>query len=236
MDSHSSINSYPIDFNKFPLSKDVEFHEYIIGPNEYLFIPTGWFHWIFSEPYTFAITHVLPKNMEEKSDSFYRKMSKNLPFTGKKDSLPEFDMKLFLTTHKDTVVRGLVTNSTDSSPVDKLDGSEKSRVFDTIENIVNKDNIDHTHRYYMGMLSIEKLSVEMLIPYADINNIIVAHGYKATNIYIWLSLSKEIDSGLHYDGDDRILHVLSGRKRILLASPKYKHKLYVKTHSPISGF
>ena len=39
--TQSIINGYPIDFNEYPLAKDVPFQEYILDEQEYLYIPDG---------------------------------------------------------------------------------------------------------------------------------------------------------------------------------------------------
>ena len=51
----------------------------------------------------------------------------------------------------------------------------------------------------------------------------------------WFNFHKPVDSGLHCDGNDNILYVLTGKKKVLLAHPEYNQYAYI-SELPIIKF
>jgi hypothetical protein len=35
-----------IDYDRFPLMRQVDIYEVVLEPGEFLFIPVGWWHWV----------------------------------------------------------------------------------------------------------------------------------------------------------------------------------------------
>ena len=228
MAHHSTIINYPIDYTLFPNAKNVIFHEYIITPKEYLFIPHHWFHWIFSEPYTVSSHYIFYNHnikshnddQEEYSDLFYNDIVDNQPFTGKSMKDLPFNINDLLTsTFK---FRALCSNEYDVSPLKKQDSQHKYLKIDTISNLL-KESKEKNIYAYVGKNSIDKT----LDIYNDMNNIIhssYTYHYEPT---LWFTIDKPVQSGLHFDSYSSLIYILSGQKKVLLAEPTHINNLYM---------
>ena len=68
-ENHSEIIDYPIDINKFPNAKNYKFIEIELKKNECLLIPSLWVHWVFTDPYSYALSFKLI-NCYKKEDPY----------------------------------------------------------------------------------------------------------------------------------------------------------------------
>ena len=73
------------------------------------------------------------------------------------------------------------------------------------------------------------ISEYMYNKYGSINNYLnMDIKYIKYNTFVWLSLDKQIQSGMHNDTDSKILYVLEGKKKVLLLPPSYINDIYLK--------
>jgi hypothetical protein len=231
--AHSIINTYPIDKNKYPLTKNVSFTTYVIKQNEYLFIPDNWFHWIYTEPFTISIHYKsfnrfsANENNNEECDLFYSNVKSNEPFTGIGSIQEPFNVDDFFTQNSEYQVHAMYSTTEDVSPVTKTKDEEHSKYMKQNKmSFFIKESKETDYFIYMGM---NKMSPELSIyhEYSNLNHIIPSlYEYNYTP-YVWMNLNKRIHSGLHYDTYGSIVYVLSGQKKVLMADPSSYHNLYI---------
>jgi hypothetical protein len=233
--SHSSIIHYPIS-DEFPLAKNVIFHEYIIKPNEYLFIPKKWFHWVFSEPETLSCHYVFYSDKGEstlnESDLFQMDIESGKPFQGvgicdTLDTINDFYEK-----EQHQQIYGIISSNCDVSPMRKMGNEDKFICIDTIGNFMK---IDSSYYKYIGKQEMSEQST-FYKKYKDINHFIPTTSIFSCVPTIWCSLDKPVQSGLHYDCYSSLIYVITGQKRVLLAEPSSYPNLYViESGSPKYG-
>ena len=227
--TQSIINGYPIDYDEYPLAKNVPFEEYILEEQDYLYIPDKWFHWVFTEPYTLSFSYVINKSksviVKDDISSF---VLENIPFKGK-GSGPLFDLEQFINDNNKLQVMCLssITNDVSSVLKNGYDDTSKYTEQGKLESFLKRSNKgDPGHRYILH----DNLKMLKIGAYQDIHNVIPTKSTFSFINTLWFNLDKEIDSGLHYDeNDERFLYVAKGKKRVLLAPPKYIDDLYVLT-------
>jgi len=76
LSNHSSISSYPIDYNIFPLAKNCRFIEIDLNENEYIFIPAFWMHWVFTEPYNISMNYLIYDINHDEENLFINNIKK----------------------------------------------------------------------------------------------------------------------------------------------------------------
>jgi len=226
-DNHSIIIDYPIDYNKFPLAKKCEFMEIELNEGEYVFIPENVLHWVFTDPYTIALSFSI-KDIETNdiNDNLYNKIKRKIPYKekGKKVSI---DYKNFINTYQNENFTVLYSDGYDSSPVYKpYETCKKFFDNDKLINIIKK-NKKYGYYSYVGQHKMK----ENFSFLKEIKNFINIDDslYLAYIPYLWLSINRPINSGLHSDAYDSLLYVLKGKKKVLLAKPNYEQYIYTST-------
>ena len=53
---------------------------------------------------------------------------------------------------------------------------------------------------------------------------------------LWINLDKRVNSGLHYDGTNRVLYVVEGSKKVILAHPSQKKNLYIENMFRVGSY
>lgn len=205
------------DPREFPLYYKARKHVFEIGPGEALFIPAGWFHFVFSTDTTddlnFAINYwYKPLNNWDRG-----KRSNLLPFTlnhnidiHPRDIIPE-----------DTVLR--VNRSTLGGlfPPDRLNHIFKGYV--TFENMTLKEFLETKNpRYYLAQAVFD-------------NNKINGPKYP-TELYMnaaWINFGK-CKSLCHFDEHDNYLCQIKGRKRVIMFPHEDRDLLYMFNPAPIN--
>ena len=223
-ENHSIIIDYPIDYNKFPLAKKCEFMEIELNEGEYVFIPENVLHWVFTEPYTialsFSINEIETNNI---NDILYNKIKTKIPYKekGKKVSI---DYKKFINTYQNETFTVLYSDGYDSSPVYKpYETCKKFFDNDKLINIIKK-NKKYGYYSYVGQYKMKEnfSSLKEIKNFINIDDSL----YMSYIPYLWLSINRPINSGLHYDAYDSLLYVLKGKKKVLLAKPNYEKYIY----------
>ena len=225
MHNHSKIIDYPINKKLFPNADKVKFIELTLNKNEYVLIPKNWFHWVYTEPKTVAISFELRRLEGNKNNILFEHIVKNKYFKNK-GLLYDINYNNFIDSILNEEVSALFSSTNDLSPVYK---NEYFKTFETnkLKNIILINNKFNYHTY-LGALDLTSNpswdSFKVLSHFIDFGNDIIIN-YMPT---LWINLDKRVNSGLHYDGSDRVLYVVEGQKKIMLAPPNEKENLYIK--------
>jgi hypothetical protein len=249
--NHSEIINYPINYNKFPLATKCKFIKIELHENEYLYIPTFWNHWVFSEPNTVAISFDI-ENIEGSYDCNSEKQNniiKKIPYVGYGNKF-KFNYDNFINNSLNNYFNVLYSDTSDLSPIFKNKNQKKIFKNQKLNTIINTA-IKYNHYTYIGQSDIpfnnNYKEITSCIDFDDttLNNYeknLFEYNFKSTftdhnynfkltlDPKIWISLDKHVNSGLHHDAQSKFLYVLSGKKTVYLASPFYNEFLYFKYH------
>lgn len=247
--NHSYINRFPIDYSKFPLAKEYKYVEIILHPNEYLVIPKWWSHWVFSEPYTLAISYNISKDdnklikskdelirhniskIKNNDNIIFSNLKKNLPYTGTYKCNNSVSYKDFINSSINLNFKFICSETEDICPVIKPDTNYNKCTFIGKLNDILSNSFFINKYLYVGQHD----TTEFITPTSPITNLLTIPNFDnivndETFAYIsrvWFNFDKPVDSGLHFDPIDNILYVLTGRKRVLLAHPEYNQYVYI---------
>lgn len=255
--NHSHINGFPINYSKFPLAKNYKYAEVILYPNDYLVIPRLWSHWVFSDPYTLAVSYNINKNKDKlikfegdivrhntskiinKNNIIFSNLEKGLPHTGTYNCNSSINYKDFINSSINLDFKFICSETEDVCPVIKPDTNYIKRTFiDNLNNILNDSFFMNKH-LYVGQHSTTNFTVPNTAPVPTpinpITNLLTIPNFDNivnddTFFYTaraWFNFHKPVDSGLHFDGNDNILYVLTGKKKVLLAHPEYNQYVYI---------
>jgi len=224
--AHSLIIDYPIDYDQFPLAKNNQIFKVELNKNEFLTIPLGWFHWIYTEPNTIAVSYEIA-NVNFKvleNNHFYNSFKFSNPYKGTNNINIDINYNEFINSTLNHTYRAIISDNSDCSPVIK-NNQFKFFYENTLENIIS---IHYNKFKYIGMNTIKNNTY--VDKYKHINTIIEKELYY--DIYyksnLWFSLDKIINSGLHSDPYNNIMFVLTGKKTIYLLNPNAKPNLYIR--------
>jgi hypothetical protein len=225
---HSAIPSYPPNVTKYPNFYNCKEYTFILHPGDMLYIPSKWFHWVFSYPdeqQNMAISYTVDELNGNIYNEFYFK--KPYMFHLNKDEHPFFNytfntFKNMYPTHKMNVV---ISNKNILIPVKKQTLKHKiyrdRYTFDEMKQLFHKN----THNIYM-------VQNNLLEPQKPPECILKGFPNSKLRCNYWLSLFKTdteyIDSGLHYDLKHGILIQIKGTKLVRLFHPQYHNKLYIQ--------
>jgi hypothetical protein len=233
MNNHSMIIDYPINKKLFPNTDKVKFIELTLNKNEYLLIPDGWFHWVYTEPKTVAISFEIRRLEGNKNNILFEHIVKNKYFKNK-GLLYDINYNNFIDSILNEDVRALFSSTNDLSPVYK---NEYFKTFETnkLKNIILINNKFNYHTY-LGSLDLTSNpsweNFKVLRNFINFGNDIVVN-YMPT---VWINLDKRVNSGLHFDSTNRVLYVVEGQKKIILAPPEEKENLYLKNMFRVSSY
>jgi hypothetical protein len=195
---HSQIHDYPIDYNTYPLAKECIEYSYDLYSGDFIIIPKGWLHWVFTDKNTLAVSYSL--------EYFNGSPVHTMPYIGNIKS--NITYSSFINNYLEHSFSCLYSKTSHCCPVYKgysyTTFMHKSRLVDII-------NIAKYNRLYayVGMESTKNTILDK-------------------NHYVWFTLDNNVDSGLHYDNTNNFLHVIDGKKTIKLYSPECKEKMYIK--------
>lgn len=223
--NHSIINSFPPDIKNFKLSKRCKMYEVTIRKNDYLLIPKGWFHWVFSEKDTLALTYSI---MEIKSNtienSLIRCIKDNIPYINK-DTTYNLELEDIKKLIKNTYSDLMYGTDEKLCPVSKP--NNQNNMLNEIELEINKINeLEKCDKHSYIMVRPENFNLEVFKDIPNFNKI-KNESFFDYKVWLWLSFDKKIDSGLHYDGYNNILYMLSGEKKVYLCNNYNYLFLYV---------
>jgi len=220
---HSIIIDYPINYNNFPLAKNEEIFKVELNKNDFLTIPEGWFHWVYTDPNTVSISYQIPYiDFKDFDNPFYNSFKFSNPYKGTK--IIDINYNDFINSTQNDYYFSVISETNDCSPVVKND-KLKFVYENTLSNII--ENYKNNYMY----IGNNKLKTESIVfKYKKINTLIDEKFYNNVmyKTSVWFSFDKTINSGLHFDDTNNIIFVLDGRKTVYLLNPKSKPNLYVK--------
>jgi hypothetical protein len=164
--NHSLIDSFPIDYNKFPLATNYKYVEIILNPGDYLLIPNHWSHWVFSEPYTIAISYSInnerlyedEKNKVNnctlgtfgvnKDNIIFDSIAKNLAHTGTYKSNFNINYKDFIYSTLNYNFKFICSDTTDVCPAIKPNMNNNKISFNAkLEDVINDKTMINKYLY-----------------------------------------------------------------------------------------
>ena len=227
--THSLIINNPINYINFSLSRYCKFIELELERNDCLFIPRGWFHWIITEPRTISVNYEIYKIESKYENTLYNNIKKNIPYTSKRTNI---DIKY------DNIIDELIKNNFngcmvsdgcgDHSPVLKPH-SNINKKFDykrSINNILCDKESKYNYIYVIHQYTNNDI-YNKYNKFPDIENNLKNSNNILYTSNLWFNFDKKIQMGIHYDEYDGILSVLDGKKKVFLAPPNEKCKLYL---------
>jgi hypothetical protein len=227
--THSLIISNPINYINFSLSRYCKFIELELEKNDCLFIPRGWFHWIITEPRTISVNYEIYKIESKYENTLYNNLKKNIPYTSKRTNI---DIKY------DNIIDELIKNNFtgcivsdgygDHSPVLKPYSNINKRFdYKRSINIILCDKESKDNYIYVIHQHTNNDIYNKYNKFPDIENNLKNSNNILYTSNLWFNLDKKIQMGIHYDDYDGILSVLDGKKKVFLAPPNEKCKLYL---------
>ncbi len=260
LSNHSVIDAeYPLlekepkpDIDLFPLYYQAEKIECNLTAGDILYLPQGWWHWIFSESETIAVNfwfHTTVKSYSDLSqidittssisESVYRQdyLAKNQPLLLKQGAKSWKAIALwqrdYLVTINDLMIPQFCAGYGEHSsfaPVHKphytiANHNDKMRLFSQLTFQKLDDKIDrHPELNYVAFIPF----LEQSRLSEDIIKPDLLTNQNINSINLWYSYGK-IHTGLHYDDYENILVVLKGNKRVFLYPPNQGKFLYSQT-------
>lgn len=222
--SHSRIIDYPINYELFPLAKKCNIYEIELKKNEYLLIPKRWFHWVYTEPNSIALSIEIDNISGDKNNFLIDNIINNKPYKAIGKGIIDVNYQDFIKNLYEEKFKALLSSTTDLSPVYKND---KYKIFidEKLEDIINISKSTNMYSY----IGAHHLSSNLFwTPYRNVDNFIDVNDIILFNKNsIWFNLDKPIQSGLHNDYNDRILYLLEGSKKIYLIPPDQQRNLYI---------
>lgn len=227
--SHSAIPTYPpniLDYPDFYKCKEMTF---ILSPGDMLYIPAGWFHWVFSYPdeqQNIAISYSVSEFAGHIYNEFY--FEKPYKFSLNKNEHPFFNytFESYKQMYPDYKVNTIISNKNVLLHVNKsqLKNHKIQHVkltFDEMETLLK----NNTHNIYMGQN-------DTLTPQKPPECLFTGFPESRYRCNQWLALfnknTEYIDSGLHYDITHGILIQIKGKKLVRLFKPEDANDLYLQ--------
>lgn len=218
-DNHSLITSYPINYYSFPLAENCKFIEIDLYENEYLFIPTKWMHWVYTEPFNLSMNYFIKYYNNNINNPLINNLKKKQPFKSKIDNIQNFNFKDYFKNNLDNKFNIVFNTINHCTPVKKPNLACKT--FAKFMSIKECLGTEYKNYYkYIGQSESSNLFLNNLGNF--INNT-DNFDYESN---IWINLDKKVNSGLHFDSSDNILINFIGKKKVLLAHPDYRKYMY----------
>ena len=257
LNNHSAIDAkYPLleiepqpDKKLFPLYYQAGKIECYLTSGDMLYIPKGWWHWIFSESETITVNFwfnsvVTTINSVVKLDSIDRSISSNIyqqqylnkhqPLLIKQAANNWQARNLwhqdYLAANKDVIIPKFYSASSINSsfaPVKKpydveINSSLNIRLFPEIsfEQLASEIKQQSDLNHVAFIPFLDRLSL-----FSDCDLPQILNGRQLNSVNLWYSYGK-IHTGLHFDDYENILVVVKGNKRIFLYPPSETKFLY----------
>ena len=228
--SHSAIPSYPPNVTKYPNFYHCKEHIFVLNPGDMLYIPSKWFHWVFSYPdldskhreniaFSYSVSEFggdICNEFHAQKPYVFRLDKREHPFFNYTfDTFKEkYNQKVQVLKSTKNVLVPVQKNGNDNISLDNL-------TFNEIEELMKKD----THNIYMGQNGCLQRERPPECLFRGFPN-------SKFNGYQWVSTMRKkteyIDSGLHYDMTHGILIQIRGTKVVRLYSPANAKNLYLQ--------
>lgn len=224
--SHSSIPTYPPNINTYPNFYNCKESIFILNPGDMLYIPKGWFHWVFSYPDTNFKNLAISYIVDNYAGKIYNEFSYKKPY-------------VFTLNKKENTFFNLSFEK-----LKQMHPSKKHTVFKSKKNTfipVKKSSLKHN-------ILLESLTFSEIETIKDFNLYIgqagsmgiykppecVFNGFPDSTFkcFHWcasfLKSTDYIESGLHYDNTHNILIQISGKKLVRLYKPSDIKNMYLQ--------
>ena len=245
--NHSLIDKYPPNNDKFPEFKKAKSYKVELKPGSSLFIPAGWWHWVFSEGNCIAFSHIIHNfdedNIKEKQTHDYKDKSVKYYNNNEIIDFNKHSNESTPLVYNDSNIN-IITESFLEEKLDKINllVSKTNTVVtpnkpnNTTIQIINGQykyfNILNNSADFYGYIGMNPLNKEDFSKFINTEWSALANKEKEkekikkkNDIYLWHS-KKKIDTGLHYDITDNLLTLHSGKKTIMLFPPSESKYLY----------
>jgi Cupin-like domain len=209
------------DRDKFPLYYQASKHEYIIGPGEMLFIPAGWYHFVFSEDVDKENGLNVAFNYwyDPQNNWCPGQISQLLPHK-KEHDIKNVDLWKLLRDEKLRCTRSELNGLFPSNRIFHKYPGKVWNEYMTFDELYRAKN----DKYYL--IQNETFSIKQYAPQYKTPLLLSA---------IWLNFGKA-RSSLHYDEYDNWLCQIHGTKRVLLFPHEERDLLYMMNPIPIEIF
>jgi hypothetical protein len=213
--------------NLYPFASKLKFIEIDLHKNEYLLIPSRWVHWVITEPATIGLSFEIMKYQGSEDNIIYNSIKNNKPYKGRGIN-STFNFTNFVNENKETKFRILFSQTDDCSPVIKND---KYKYFknETIDRAFIEVQKKKSYAYAGGIIT--DSGDYPLENYIDKGKNLLMDYYSQ----LWFTLDKKIQSGMHWDSDNKFLLVLQGKKKVLLLPPEDIPNIDTQPYHQVSG-
>ena len=246
--NHSIISGENIDLKKFKLLKNSKFIEVILKKNDYLYIPSGWTHWVFTKEKTLSISYeiIFDKINSTKfsKNTLLNNMIKNIPFSGNYKDF-NYNYEKFISNNLENNFDFEYNEYDDTAPVRKPFKVKKTdilhcplkKIYENSLNIKNKFLYSPGNKIYFSKNCKEIINFDNQKELKEIPNFCNFKNNCDCNFdyvnSVWFSFNSNISSGIHYDIMHNIIFVVDGEKKILLCPPYFNIFLYFTSLSEL---
>lgn len=225
----SIIDEFP-DKKLFPKYYKTQKAEFILRPGDKLFIPTGWFHWAFSQPNgdepNVAINYWYDSNNWQIGDEYTAEVPRKTTFDAS-----AIDYMQLLQTFDEHV------QISKSEPPKIFKHFDDTQAFMTGERVMHRypavDFSMHTMPFDLFYMMKDRTMYMMGQQDARLERYTPPHPQGLVRSQWWVNWGN-VSSGLHYDNWDNWLCQLSGTKRVIIFEPEEYDNLYMLNPYPVS--
>jgi hypothetical protein len=214
----SIVDEFP-DEKQFPKYYKAQKAEFILRPGDKLFIPTGWFHWAFSQPNddepNVAVNYWYDSNDWQVGDEYTAEVPRKTTFDASaidyKQLLESLDGHVQVSKSE---THGFMTGDRVMYRYPAVDFSMHTMPFDLFYKMKDRT---------MYMMGHKDTRLDRYAP---------PHHQRLIKAQWWVNWG-HVTSGLHFDNWDNWLCQLSGTKRVLMFEPDDYDNLYTLNPYPV---
>ena len=230
-------------YNFFYKSKFLEIN---LKKNDYLYIPKGWTHWIFTKENTVAFSYDLYiKNVNNNNhdNKLVKCMEKCIPFYNKCNDL-QINYEQFILNNLNNKFYFSFSNNNNFTytniPFEKNIVTKK---FDYLSNFYNKNDTDiniycSANTLYRSSINKEYINFENQENIKIIPNFNNFKNYVDLDYHLetYFNFDKKTISQPHLDLTNSILYILDGEKKVFLSHPKNNIYHYITDFFGVSNY
>jgi hypothetical protein len=236
--THIMINDFIINYKEFPLAKKYKILKIELIAGQYIFIPSFWTHWIFTEPNSISNNYFI-NNIDiiynDNKNKLLNSIIEKKPFIGKYDKY-QINYDNYLKNNKNNFFQYVISDNKELAQVKKpYVIQDKHSSYNNLDYITNnfKDKYKYIHQINKKNDDVNNKKENFHYDIPNFNNILNCIKFNVQSI-IWINFDKKIDSGNHYDDSDNFIYLLTGKKTIYLSPPGFNQYLYFSCMRMIS--
>ena len=229
--THIMINDFIINYKEFPLAKKYKTLKIELTAGQYLFIPSFWTHWIFTEPNSISINYFINDMdiiYDDNENKLFNSIIEKKPFIGKYDKY-KIDYDDYLKNNKNELFEYVKSDNKEIAPVKKpYVIQDKHKYYNNLDYITNnfKDKYKYIYQENKKNDNEDNKKENYYYDIPNFNNILNCIKFNYISSIIWINFDKKVDSGNHYDDVDNFIYLLTGKKTIYLSPPGFNPYLY----------